>query len=41
MDDDEEQRRYGDSTILEPIVEQDDEVMIFQNKIFSLKFSFK
>jgi hypothetical protein len=42
MDDNEEQRRYGDSTILEPIVEQqDDEVMKFQNKIFSLKFSFK
>jgi hypothetical protein len=28
MDDDEERRRYGDSTMLEPIIEQqDDEVM--------------
>jgi hypothetical protein len=33
MDDDEENRRYGDSTILEPIIEQqDDEVKKFRPK---------
>jgi hypothetical protein len=33
MDDDEEQRCYGDSTILEPILEQqDDEVTKFHRK---------
>jgi hypothetical protein len=28
MDDDEEHRRYGDSTILEPIIEQQDDELI-------------
>ncbi len=28
MDDDEEHRRYGDSTILEPIIEQQDDQLI-------------
>ncbi len=41
MDDEEEQRLYGDSTILEPILEQqDDEVRKFhQKQVLPLKFS--
>jgi hypothetical protein len=40
MDVDEERRRYGDSTMLEPIIEQqDDEVKkLYKKKVLILKF---
>jgi len=37
MDDDEEHRRYGDSTILEPIIEQQDDEVRNSNKKFNFE----